>query len=584
MVSSDFLILIIIFTALYLGAAVFAFFGIRRIRHNLEEREHDAKRNLYEIAILKEIADRTGYSLNIQKILDVIMGSLNQFLEYSAVSYMLLEPARIVFRVDLERSVSSQFIKEIRGRMVSALSALSGHDVNNIPIEESVTGAIMLEAINEPVQSYFNIPLVINEQLVGVLTVAHTKTGLYKEKEMEILYKIVNQASQALTKLEEVIKTEQGKIAALIESMVEGVVMTDRDYIVVAANPAAKEVIGYKKTGMPTAFDFIDALKGSFDIQGKLEEAIRLNKTITVNNVLFGEKYYQTIVSPVKANTKSIEGQILGAVVIFHDITAEKEAEKMRDNFTSMMVHELRSPLGNIKKIGELMKTSKILENRQATGEYAAMLYESSASMLDLVNDLLDVAKLETGKFDIDKKPMQIRDILQEQMSLFDTQARNATIALKLFIADGIQTVVSADAKRISQVLKNLVSNALHYTTAGGTVTIECFEHKAGTAITTEAIALGIPWVSDHMLSETTGVPNSIVFAVTDTGEGIAAENFEKIFNKFSQFASSARQSNHDGTGLGLVIVKGIIEGHGGKIELGSTVGKGSTFYFTLPI
>lgn len=584
MVSRDFFGLVAIFSTLLITVVVFATIRVRRIRRNLEDRERDAKHRLYEIAILKEIAERTGYSLNIEKILDVITGSLNQLLDYSVVAYMLIQPAKIVFKADLERSVSSQYVKDVRGRMLSALSALSGRDMSTVAIEESVTGAITLEDLNEPVQSFFNIPLVIGEQLVGVLTVSHTEAGLYKEKEMEILYKIVNQASRAMTRLEDVIKTEQGKVAAMLESMIEGVIMTDRDYRVVAANPAAKEIIDYKKNTTPTIFDFIDPLKESFDVQGKLEEAIKLDKTLTINDISFAGKYYQVIVSPVKANTESIKGQILGAAIIFHDMTPEKEVEKMRNNFTSMMVHELRAPLGNIKKIGELMKSTKILEDKQTTTEYASMLYDSSSSMLDLVNDLLDVARLEAGKFEIDKQPMQIGDVLRAQMALFDTMARNATINLKLFIAEGAPSTINADEKRIAQILKNLLANALHYTPKDGTVTVEYFVHRKGSTIADEAKKLAISWVSDHAPLDTAQTSDSLIIAVTDTGEGIAPEHLDDLFNKFTQFATSAHQTNHDGTGLGLVIIKGITEAHGGTIGVGSTRGKGSTVYFTLPL
>lgn len=584
MVSSDFYGLAVIFVIILLAVGAFAYFSVRRIRRNLEERERDAKHRLYEIAILKEIAERTGYSLNIEKILDVITGSLNQLLEYSVVSYMLLKPSKIVFKVDLERSVSAQFIKDIRIRMVSSLGALLGRDMSAVMIDESVTGAIMLEELSEPVESFFNIPLVIGEQLIGVLTVSDTKTGLYKGNEVEVLYKIVGQASQAMTRLEEVIRTEQGKVAAMLESMIEGVVMTDSEYRVVAANPAAKEIIGYKKSTAPTIFDFIDAFQGTLDIQAKLEGSMKLDKSLTVKDVQLNGKYYQVIISPVKANTTNIKGQILGAAIIFHDITPEKEAEKMRNDFTSMMVHELRAPLSNIKKIGELMGSSKILENKQAASEYAGMLYESSSSMLNLVNSLLDVAKLETGKFDIDKTPVHIADTLAEQIKFFDTEARNATINLKLFVAQGIPDTITADSKRFSQILRNLISNALRYTQKDGTITLECFGHKNGNLVSDEAAVLNIPWIGEHMSLESAQIQDSLVFAVTDTGGGIAQEHLEKLFNKFTQFVPGAYQSNNHGTGLGLVIVKGIVEAHNGTVGMGSTVGKGSTFYFTLPL
>ena len=575
---------IAVLTVLYLVVVAFSYWGVRRTKRKIYEKDAEVKRRLYELAILKEISDRTGYSLNIQKILDVIVGSLNQFLEYSAVSYMLLEPSKIVFKADLERSVSTHFIKEIRTRMLGSLTALLGRDLADMEVEETITGAIMIDIIEEPVQSYFNIPLVIGGELVGVLTVSHTKAGLYKESEMEILYKIVNQASQAVTKLEEVVKTEQGKIAAMLESMLEGVVMTDREYHILAANPAAKFVIGYKGEGTPTIFDFIDAFKDLLDIRSKLEEAIKLDKIITVKEVFFSNKYYQIVVSPVKSNVGFTKGEILGGVIIFHDVTHEKEAEKMRNDFTSMMVHELRSPLGNIKKMGEMMRSSKVLEDKQASSEYVSMLYESSSSMLDLVNDLLDVAKLEAGKFAVEKNQENLKEILAERVKFFDTTARDVGVTFKLLMESAVPDSVAIDSKRITQVMNNLFSNAFNYTPKGGMVTALCFMHKKGASLDIEARTMLAPWITDNMSADTALIPDSVVVAVTDTGEGILTENIERLFNKFIQFSSSARDSEHKGTGLGLVIVKGIVEAHGGVIGVGSKRGTGSTFYFTLPL
>ncbi len=584
MVPRELLPIIVVLITLYLVVIAFSYWGVHRIKRGVYAKDTEIKRRLYELAILKEIADRTGYSLNIKKILDVIVGSLNQFLEYSVVSYMLLEPSKVVFKADLERSVSISFIKDIRTRMLGSLSALLGRDLSAVEVEETITGAIMMGVTEEPVRSYFNIPLVIGDQLVGVLTVSHTKAGLYKESEMEILYKIVNQASQAVSKLEDVVKTEQGKIAAMLESMLEGVVMTDLDYRVIAANPAAEAVIGYKGEGVPTIFNFIDAFNESLDIRSKLEEAIKLDKVLTINEVIFNNKYYQVVVSPVKSNIGLTRGQTLGGVIILHDVTHEKEAEKMRNDFTSMIVHELRSPLGNIKKIGEMMRSSKILEDKQASSEYVSMLYESSSSMLDLVNDLLDVAKLEAGKFSVEKSSVDIKEILSERMKFFEATARDAGINMNLIVAEGVPNSVSVDAKRITQVLNNLFSNALIYTLKGGTVTAICFLHKKGQTISDEALAVSAPWVSDSMSLDTTILPDSVVVAVTDTGEGITSENIEKLFNKFTQFASSTRDFEHKGTGLGLVIVKGIIDAHGGVVGVGSKLKSGSTFYFTIPL
>lgn len=575
--------LIAILLTLYIAMMVVSYWWMRHVHAQVTKKEEEVRRRLYELAILKEISERTGYSLNLKKILDVISGSLNQFLSYSTVSYMLLEPSKVTFKVDLGESVSPQFVKEVRLRMSGALAALLGRDISTMPVEETITGALMLEGADKSIHSYFNIPLMVGEDLAGLLTIASVEEGLYKEEEMEILYKIMHQASQAVAKLEEVVKTEQGKSTAMLESMVEGVIMTDRDYRVIAANPVMRGIIDHEKQALPTIFDFIDAFSGAFNIKAHLEEAIKLDKVITMENVLFRGKYYQILVTPVKATTGTMKGEIFGGAVIFRDITNEKEAEKMRSSFTGMMVHELRAPLSNIKKIGELLRSPRVLEDKKESGEYVEMFYESSSAMLDLVNDLLDVARLEAGKFEVEKHPANIREIIHDRAKFFGVSAQAAGVRLVPLVADSIPISISLDTKRVAQALDNFLSNALKYTARSGVITIVCFPHKKGNMYTDESRALGAPWI-EHAGGAGSDTSDCLVVAVTDTGTGISEENIKKMWNKFTQFETSARERDHKGTGLGLVIVKGIIETHGGEVGVGSQVGKGSTFYFTLPL
>ncbi len=391
---------------------------------------------------------------------------------------------------------------------------------------------------------------------------------------------------EALKKLIDTYIHPSVQIVAMIESMTDGVFMADSEYNVVSANPAARKILGSGVESIPTIVHIVDILKGVLDIKSKIEEAIKLDKVLSFYGVLLNKQYYKVIVCPVKSSTNITKSEILGVSVVFHDVTHEKEAEMMRNDFTSLMVHELRSPLGNIKKIGELMKSSKILDDKQARAEYVSMLYESASSMLDLVNDLLDVAKLDAGKFYIDKQQINLKEVLQSSVKFFETTAMDAGVNVALRIADGVPSVVQADAKRITQVVNNLLSNGINYTLRGGKVTLECFIHKQGFEISEEARKFELPWAPDDVVSKvaTSEIGDSIVVAVTDTGEGISASNIEKLFDKFTQFASSALQSGHKVTGLGLVIVKGIVDAHGGSVGVVSKQGKGSTFYFTLPL
>ena len=563
----------------------FLFWQSRSLKIDLAKREAETNRRMYELAILKELGERVGYSLNVQKIIDIITGSLHQFLEYSAVSYMLLEPEKIIFKVDLEKSVSREFITEIRSRMLSSLSALLNKEYKKEQVEEMLTGAILVDELSEPVRSFFNIPLIIADKVVGVLTVAHTEAGLYKEEEMTILYKITQQASEAVTRLQEVVATEQGKLNDMVESMTDGVVMTDMDYRVMVVNPAAKQVVGIAKDQAEVnIFDFIDNLEGHFDIRGKLEEAVKLNKVLTNKDVLIKERFYQILVSPVKSSRSLTQDKILGGVVIFHDITQEKAVARLREDFTSMIVHELRSPLDGINKISELLVRGKIDTQTKEYLDYTKLIQHSSSEMLELVNDLLDVAKLEAGKFEINKETGSIKQVIDNRVNFYKTLAQDAKVTLGTKLAADLPDL-SFDSKRIVQVLNNLISNALKFTKIGGSVIVQALIHRKDQDLKTEASQADIKWHIMDTEGKLAALPDSLILGITDTGIGISDSTKRQLFNKFKQFRSSAVSDPEiKGTGLGLVIAKGIVEAHQGVIGVDSQEGVGSTFYFSLPL
>lgn len=569
-------------TAVFAGGVFFYLHAKKLLRH-MGAQSEEMRQRMYELAILKEVGDRIGYSLNIQKIADVIIGSLNQFMKYSVASYMLLEPERIVFKVDIGEPVSHRFINEVKERMRLSLAAILDRDLGSIPIEETITGTLPSDTTSSTVESFFNIPLVIAGSAVGVLTVASTKNGLYKEKEMTMLYKIVGQASQAITRLEEVVTLERGKLQAMVESMEDGVLMTDQNFRVVVANSSLKESVNVPEGRDLTLFDIIDACGGTVDIKGRLEESIKLDRTFVAGEVNLMGSIYQIFIFPVKSRASKSLG-ILGGGIIFHNITRERASEKLRDDFTSMMVHELRSPLDSIRKIGELLRTPAIRDDKNAYDEYMGMVSQSATNMLDLVNDLLDVAKLEAGKFQIAPREASIRKIIEERVKFFDTQARNATLVLSVGFDDHVPEMLSFDPLRVGQVLSNLLSNAIKFSAPGGSVVTQALFHTKGVPIEEEMSRAGFRWVVTDALKVLNNHDTCVVIAVTDTGSGIAKENIARLFNKFEQFSVSATGGDRKGTGLGLVIVRGIIEAHGGVAGVSSEEGKGSTFYVTLPV
>ena len=588
-----FLLLTIVIIVVAVFATGFLFLKNKKLKKNILDKENEIKNKekemtskMYELAILKELGDRVGYSLDVHQIIDVITGSLHQFIDYSAVSYMLIDPEKILFKIHLEKSVHRGFIDEIRDRMLKSLSALLDREFKKTQVEEFISGAILIDTVEDPVRSFFNIPLVIAGKVVGVLTVADTRVGLYKEDQMTILYKITNQASLAVTKLQEVVTMEEGKLNAMVESMTDGIFMTDLDYRILVINPAAKQAIKMLDKKEVTIFDFIDNLGGKFDIRGRLEESVKLKKEYISERILLGERFFQIFVSPVK--DFSILGQetVRGGVVIFHDVTSEVEVETLRKDFTSMLVHELRSPLDGIKKISEVLKNKKILLDDKGQDEYIELIYKNSSAMLDMVNDILDVAKIESGKFSIKKQEGNIVNVIKDRVDFYSILAKSSNVSLKVLFGKDIPEKAMFDPEGIEHVLSNLISNAIKYTNEKGEVQVVTFFHKGGENIEEEAKAAGYGSANLFPTKMSGDEKNScLVVFIADNGIGMEEESLGTIFSKFRQLdTKNTVQKKQKGTGLGLVIAKGIIEEHNGHIGAVSKLGVGSTFFFTLPL
>jgi two-component system phosphate regulon sensor histidine kinase PhoR len=579
--------LIISVTLAVCGVAASVYFLVkdRQAKAALEKREQDVSRRMFELAILKELGDRIGYSLDVQQIVDIITGSLHQFIEYVAVSYMLIGPENVIFKIHLERSVHQHFVNTIKDRMLGSLSALLDREFDKKDVKDIVSGAIIIEELDEPVRSFFNIPLVIDEKVVGVLTVADTKEGLYKEEEMTILYKIIQQASKAVTSLQGVVKAEQAKVNAMVESMADGVVMTDTDYRILVANPSVRDVIGIGNKKDVSIFDFIDNLEGKFDIRGKLEESVKLNKPFRSDDVMIRDKFYQIFVFPVTTSVPGTadEKNVVGGVVIFHDVSAERSVEEIRQQFTSMIVHELRTPLSGINKISEVLRSGTVKLTKKEQSDYIRMIATDSAGMLNLVSDILDVAKLEAGKFDVRKEPKDLKAIIDNRMEFFRPSAEDASLKLTLAYDKQLPETVPLDETAIKQVFNNLVSNAIKFTKAGGTVEIFAVNHKAGVSITDEFARLKDKLIIPLPVERFANLGDSVVVAVSDSGYGMSAEGLKVLFTKYKQLQSTS-ETGIRGTGLGLAIAKGVVEEHGGDMGVVSEQGVGSVFYFVLPL
>lgn len=553
-------------------AEFFAFQKNRKNRDELAKREEKSKRKIYEITILNELNDKIGYSLGPQNIIEVMTRFLPELVDYSCFAYMIPFPEKIIFRINFKEPVSYVFFSELKEKMLDNLSSLLKTDFKNIKIDEAFWGSEISEESEEALGSIINVPLIMSDKAVGLLAVANTKTAFYKEKEINALNNVAELAGQAVTRLQKVVEAENSRMNAMVAGMTDGVVMTDIDYRILVANPAAKKFAGLEDKNDLSVQDFIDGVKNMVDLRDRIEEGVRLDKVFVSEELALGDRFLKIIVSPVKDKSNI---RTLGCVIIFRDITKEKEVERIKEDFTSMIVHELRSPLDSIKKITEMMRGTAVKKAKQK--ECLQLIYSSSSDMLELVNNLLDMAKIEAGKFELVKQPSNIKEVIESRVSFFNISATDAKISISSQIGKGMPENVKFDSHLISEVLNNLISNAIKFNKKGGSVVVQALLHKKGRSVEKEAG--GVKWFIKGNLSD---LPDSLFVAVTNTGPGIAKDEIGKLFNKF--FQAKTVFAKERGTGLGLAITKSIVESHGGVVGAESIEGEGATFYFTIPL
>lgn len=265
---------------------------------------------------------------------------------------------------------------------------------------------------------------------------------------------------------------------------------------------------------------------------------------------------------------------LLGIITIALSIECDKQRKRLeeknseaksREDLTNTIVHELRAPLTAIKDAAALMQDDSIgLEKKK---DFLDMIHSQSKLLLDQITSFLDASKLDSGKLTIEKSPTNVKSLLEEQLQVFIPEAHEKNINLTTSLEDHMPMAV-VDPLRINQVINNLLSNSLKFTPEKGSITVEA---KVVNGQTTPCIRV----------------------SVSDTGIGIPKERQGKLFSKFFQLEqnndriktnSSGSPHVHAGTGLGLYIVKGIIEEHGGSVLLESEINKGTTVSFTLPV
>ena len=356
----------------------------------------------------------------------------------------------------------------------------------------------------------------------------------------------INELARHLQDLNRQEKMHVRQLNSVIENMASGVMLIDQQGYVHLVNKRFVDLFGLTRERYTDSL-YYDVLDQS-QIHETVQEVFLYEQPIKNEMTLTKEltTYYLEVIGAPYFNQKH---DLRGAVLVFHDVTEFKRLEQMRKDFVANVSHELRTPITSIKGFAETMLEDEL--DKQLEQHFLSIIHKESHRLQLLIQDLLDLSKLEKADFHLNYQTIHVDHLIRESVEMAKVQAKEKSIALT--IAGEKELVLSADYDRLKQVILNHIYNAINYTPNGGKVTVAAYNSSGYVKI-----------------------------EVSDTGMGIAPEALPRIFERFYR-VDKARSRNTGGTGLGLSITKHIVEAHDGQIFVDSVVGQGSTFTIMLP-
>lgn len=349
---------------------------------------------------------------------------------------------------------------------------------------------------------------------------------------------------------------EKERDETLLESMSEGMVALDEEGKVVLINSVAATMLGLDpKTAASTPLDKIPLR--TQDDKPVPPEALPTNalRAGVVSNDVFSlvGKDSRRMLLNISASPIKLEGRIAGAILVMRDVTKEKEIDRMKTEFISLASHQLRTPLSAIKWFSEMLLNGDAGELKPEQKDFTKNIADSTDRMVELVNSLLNISRIESGRIIVDPRPTDLQELIGGIVNDLKAKTEERQQTLIISVHSDLPKI-NLDPRLIGQVYLNLLTNAIKYTPKKGEISV--IVSKKG---------------------------NDVISQVTDNGYGIPKAQQGRMFQKFFR-AENVAKIETDGTGLGLYLIKAIIESSGGKIWFESEENKGTTFWFTLPL
>ncbi len=522
--------------------------------HLKRERERlhaEADRRLAALAAASEIARDVGAAEGHAKLLERVVERLPRIVPCQVAAVLLAPagdaPSLIIHPV---ARLADAALLQVKEHALAAYREHAGEALDEGDVQVRVVGHGEGASI-DGFASRLTLPVQLGGATAGVVLLESAAQEAFAEGDARVLDVLVNEVADSLRALASRIAGERERLERVVECMADGLLFAPAGSDEIVANPAARRMLGAPAEGSLQAswlkqalgfypFDLVRGHAPGPDGRGHVAEEVRL-----------GERTLSSTVSPVVERS----GRLAGVAVALRDVTEQKRLEERKEEFVQVVSHELRTPLTSITGALDLVLGGLAGEIAPKQARYLRMARDSSEKLNGMVDELLDVARLAKGKMQMDLGVVFLDELVRATVERYHAAA--AERGQEFAIEPPKEPVrVVADGERISQVLSNLITNAVKFAPDNGVIRVRVLRSDA------VAGAAGV--------------------SVWNAGEGIPEADLERIFEKFEQ-ARSERTRRIRGTGLGLAISRGIVEAHGGSIWAESRPGDGVRFALVLP-
>lgn len=539
-----------------------------------------AQRRNAELATLNDIAAAVASSLDTREVYHLVMEKINEYFRVDAGSLLMLDEDadELVFVMTLEAGEEKLFgVRIPRGQgIVWSVAESQRYDIVNDVHSDPRFLRDVSDSVGYEVKTILCVPILVKGRTIGVIELLNKRDGLFTEEEAQRLMRMAATIGVAIenARLFQTVTTVRDRFEAILNSTNDGILMADMRGVVVTANPEASSLLQASREALigrrlETLLSELKARASAISAPSWLNDGSNDEAVVELEFGGAQRRFIRHYMLPVRETS----GAEIGRLALFQDISKERELAQLREDYTGMLVHDLRAPLTAIMNGIMMVKRGlggPISEQQQ---ELLGIAHQGSQTMLEMVNTLLDISKMEEGRLTLDTEPLSPYALVDQTLDRLRVSAQDQRVKLVQELAVGLP-LIEADREKLVRVLQNLLDNAIKFSPQGGVVTL-------GAAAVRRAPSGKVDQLRVPLRLPELRPGDWLLFWVRDQGPGIPQQFHERIFEKFGQVRSGRKVR---GTGLGLTFCKLAVEAHGGTIWLQSAEGAGSTFALALPL